>query len=32
MIYYVLEFLMFMLLLTYMVFGIVIAEDIIDGI
>jgi hypothetical protein len=32
MILLVLEFLMFMLLLTYLVFGIVIAEDIIDDI
>ena len=32
MILFVLEFLMFMLFVTYMVFGIVIAEDIIDGI
>lgn len=32
MILLVLEFLMFMLLLTYLVFGVIIAEDIIDGI
>lgn len=32
MILYIIEFLMFMLLLTYLVFGIIIAEDIIDAI